>query len=494
MKFSFKDRCRAFIDPMSARHFGGYDAVQESRLRNDWAWNRSIPGTEENILGPGDRDRLRLECRDLYRNNEIARGAVQRFVDYAIWSGLFPQWQTKDKGWNDLAEAWWRDIYVPTADHRQIQGVDLITLQRMAVSHRIIDGEMGLILLANGQLQAIEADRICTPDKFKKDKTITEGIRRTSSGIVTGYFICDRSTGGSIDTKKSRFIPRENFVHAFKADRIDQIRGIPDFAPTVNKLKDYDETDEAVMAKAKMDAKTWGTSETSSGLPNENRRNSYTLKDSDGKNITRVEKIEELRILHQGPGDVIKSFESKTPNSQYVPYLKHQLQAIAASLNISYEILMLIFTDGSFSSQRAALIHNKHTFLGWTDWSIKIWDRVANWRVAKAMKNGELPQAPIINGQSQWFRKTWTIPFFDWVDPLKQSKAELQAYETGTTNLKQLNASRGQDRDDILQGKSQDIQEAIRLAQEIKEKTGETVDWKDLINIGVKEAAPAGGF
>lgn len=491
MRITLGDRFRAFISPMQA---GGYDGAVDSRFRNTRAFNRSVTGTEETILGPTDRNRLRLECRDLWRNNEIVRGLVDRFTDYAIWNGLFPQWQTSSPDWNDEAEAWWKQVVVPTADHRQIQSVDLIELQKLAISHRILDGDLGFILLKNGQVQSIEGDRICTPQKFSSDKTVTEGIRRTAGGIITGYFICDRLNGGAIDTKKFKFVSRENFIHAYKPGRIDQIRGIPDLAPAINKLKDYDETDEAVMGKVKMDAKHWATSKTSSGRPNIGRRNATTLTDADSKNKTIVEKIEDLRIIHQGPDDSLDAFESKTPNNQYVPYLKHELQAISASLNISYEVLMLIFTDGSFSSQRAALIHNKHTFLGWTSWSIKsIWNRHCNWRTAKAMKNGEISPAPIIDGQSEWFKKTWTIPFFDWVDPLKQSKAEKQSYEIGTTNLKMLNASRGQDRDDVLKGKEDDIRKAIEMAKKIKDETDEDVSWKDFINIGVKEEVPAGG-
>ncbi|MFH1602663.1 MAG: phage portal protein, partial [Pseudomonadota bacterium] len=222
--------------------------------------------------------------------------------------------------------------------------------------------------------------------------------------------------------------------------------------------------------------------------------NNYTQTDTNSKNPTRVEKIDDLRILNlTNPGDDIESFESKTPNREYVGYLKHELQAIAAAINISYEVLMLIFTDGNYSSQRAALIHNKHTFQSWTQWVIGSgMDRICNWRIAKAMKRGQLPEAPkeditspdgrVIAQRSEWHKKTWSIPYFDWVDPQAQATADKETYNLGTTSLKRLNAARGQDRDDVFAEKGSDIEAAIDEAARISEATGEEVTWRDLIS------------
>ncbi len=477
---------KAWFDSMRA---GGYDAAIDNRFRKRYAWERSRPGTEDFILGSHDRATIRLECRDLWRNNEIVRGLVNRFVDYAVWTGLFPQAKTSDPKWNKLADSWWNDIYVPTADHRQIKSVDLITLQEMVVSHRILDGECGFILLANGQVQAIEADRIATPAKFAKDKTVTEGIRRTKTGVTTGYFISPRKDGGAVDTTKAKFVRRENFIHSYCLKRIDQIRGVPDLAPAVNKLKDYDETDEAVLNKIKDDAYQQFKRKTETGLPNERARGSYTKTDSTGKDPQRVEKHEWGRVHNLRVNEDMTAFESKTPNSQYVPYLKHELQAIASCLNISYEYLMLIFTQGSFSSQRAAMLHSHHTFRKMHDWIEKSFlNRLWNWRIAKAMKNGELPLAPVDkNGRSEWYKKDWSLPEQYSLDPDKAAKADAARYRMGSTSLKSIVRSQGRERDDVLDEKTDDIQAAIERANRINKKYGTAVTWRDIIG----EAAPA---
>lgn len=466
----------------------GYDAAEDSRMRNHLAWNRALPLDEDNLIGSGDRQTIRLECRDLWRNNEIVRGAVDRFTAYAVWTGIYPQPQTSSTDWNKATASWWEQIYVPTADYRQLNGVDLISLQRLTISHRILDGDCGFILLDNGQLQAIEADRITTPQELNTDKNIVEGVRRTTTGLVLGYYVCNRNGQGTIDKTKYAYIRRENFVHCFNPIRIDQIRGISDLAPAINKLRDYDETDKYVLNKIKLDAMQQFKRKTESGLPNERMRGSYTKTGTDGKDAERVSKSEQGTTHWLRPNEEMDAFESKTPNGEYVPYLKHELQAIACCLNISYEILMLIFTEGSFSSQRAALIHNRHTFMEWHDWvSCSFMNRIYNWRIAKAINNRELPPAPVdTRGISEWWKKSWSLPHFDWVDPEKQARADKERYNMGTDSITSIVNSMGRDRDEVFAEKADDIGEAIRQSEIInKANPGANVTWREMIQTGV---------
>jgi capsid protein len=179
------------------------------------------------------------------------------------------------------------------------------------------------------------------------------------------------------------------------------------------------------------------------------------------------------------------AFESKTPSREYVDYMKQELQAIAACLDIPYEFLMLIFTEGSFSSQRAALIHSKHVFTEWHDWVIKVFlQPLWNWRIAKAIKNGELPPAPVDeNGRSEWWRVDWSLPFFDWVDPDRQAKSDERRYDMGATSLSAITKSQGREVREVLGEKAADIRQAIEQARAINEANADAnVTWRDLIH------------
>ena len=103
-------RIKGAIDVLSR----GYDSAEDSRFRTTNAWNRSLPMQEDMLIGAMDRQRVRLECWDLYRNNEIGKAIGDRFSEYAIWQGIRPQAQTSSAAWNDAAESWWNEIYIPT--------------------------------------------------------------------------------------------------------------------------------------------------------------------------------------------------------------------------------------------------------------------------------------------------------------------------------------------------------------------------------------------
>lgn len=454
----------------------GYAANNDSRFRTRNAFGRSQDVTEERAVGQlYGRRSVQLECRDLWRNDSVVRGAVNRFVDYSIWRGIWPQAKTTGTSpdgmsaadWNQLAEDWWREVYVPTADWRQINGVTLITHQELTVSHRILEGDCGFIMLANGQIQPIEGIRIATPGKLKGDKNVETGIR-TAKGIVTGYYVCDRKGNGSVDISKYKFIKRENFIHCYKPGRFDQKRGVPDLAPAVNKIKDYSETGLYVLNKVKLDGQIITTSQTAGGVPGGRNRDHYHLDDSDDKDQQRVEKTEWGKHVTMRKGEDINSFDSKTPNTQFVPFMKHTLQEIASCLNIPYEYLMLIFTEGSYSSQRAAMLHAQRAFDGYHDFVISTFlNRLWNWRIAKAIKNGALPPAPLDDqGRSQWWRKEWSLVHMDKVDPQKQVVADKEKFNMGQESLSSQIRRTGRDRDDVLREKARDIRRAEEIAIE----------------------------
>jgi len=474
----FTQRIKAAFEIMAS----GYTGVIDSRYRNPQAYNKSPVGDEDSVIGTVDRTKVRLELRYEYRNNPLARGVVDRLASYAIFTGIYPQARTKKAAWNKEAEQWWRSVYVPAADYRQMAGVDLITFQKQNISERLISGDIGYILLKNGQLQPIEAPRIATPSKLSSDKKIIDGVRVNKSGLTLGYYVCPRKqNGGYVDLTKFKYVRRENFIHCWKQTRPDMVRGIPDLAPLINYFRDYGETDEAIRAKIKNDAFTWAKSKNDGPRVGMRNRGSYTLSDSGSKNPQRVEKVEGLRLLNMGKGEDVDGFESKTPNSEYTPYQKAYIQIMAQCLGLPYEFMMLIFTQGSFSAIRASMIHAHHAVLDWNSWNNKIFNRrVWNWRVAKAIRAGELPPAPLDDkGISEWWKVEWSLPFWQELDTDKQTKGDLAGWKMGKESMKSIIGRGGSDRTDVFTEKAEDILDAEKIA---KEKLGDKNRWRDIID------------
>ena len=497
VKRPFLSRCRGAWDVLAA----GYDGATDSRYRTWQAYNRSTELDEDSLLGPYDRGKMQLEGRDMFRNHPVVRGAVNRLVDYAVAGGIWPQARTSDEAWNKEAEDWWRQVYVPTCDYRQHPGVDFTTFQGMNISERMLVGGLGYIMLANGQLQPIELARVKTPQLYAKDKMVVEGVRKTPGGLIAGYYVCDRNDSGAVGEKGHKYVKRENFIYCWQPTRPDMVKPVAELAPILRHLRDLDDTDNDIRGKIKLDAKHWAISKKEAGgAVNDRLRGAYSNTDASTTNPQKAEKVEGLRRINALPNEDLVPFESKTPNQHYVEYVEHQLRIVAQALGMPYEFLLMVFTAGSYSAQRAAMLHAHHAILQWVKWNNKLFNkRVWNWRVAKAIKRGDLPPAPSVKNSngvevSEWWKVEWSEPPWHQIDRDKEAKGEVAEYKMGKTSLKSIIATTGRDRDDVFAEKAEDIASAQKVA---KDKLGDEGRWRDIIDVStgqtVTQPAPSGG-
>lgn len=466
---------------------GGYESASFGREGWNPAWNRATPADEEQNFPRYDRTTTVLLLQDAYRNNEIAHGIITRLADYVVHTGIRPQAQTKDRAWNDAAEAFYGE-WAKIADYRQRPGVDLYRLQWQCIVDRCIRGESGFIMLANGQLQPIEMDRVQTPDNKQQDQWIRNGVAFSQSGILTGYWICDRSPDGFINTRSAEFVPRENFIHVVYPWRFDQARGVPELASVINKLTHLRNADKYTLLKVKNEAQQFlvVTKEQGGGLANSMPRNSRTTTDSND-NKQSIVAHEWGHLWNMKIGENVKPVGGMTPFGTYVPYLEWEVKTLASALGLPWEFILMVFTEGSFSAQRSALLHALHKIVQWHgDLARAFCQRTWNWRIAKAMKEGDLPLAPKDErGVSQWYRVDWSLPDMGWVDPEAAADAQVTAWKFGKTSLKRVASAEGRDRTDMLAEKADDIRDAIGQAAAVNKAFPEAkVTWRDMISVG----------
>ena len=464
--------------------WSGYEGGNISRERPQMPYYRAFNADEEKHLSFCARERLVLSMEDLYRNNEIFHGVSNRMADYVVHTGIHPMPQTSSKEWNHDAEHWFKQ-WSKIADFMQRPSVDFGVMQWQTIVDRIVRGESGFVLIDNGQLQAVDMLRVRTPEKFETDGNVHDGMKLDSVGRPLGYFVCDRKDG-YIDTSSFSFVPKENFIHVASPWRVDQKRGIPAAAAIYGKLADMREADKYTLLKLKNDAKQFLkiTRQGGGGFANEIPRASGVAKDTAG-NMQQVSAHDWGQEWRMKPGEDVSSFDSKTPGQYHVAYLEWQLKVIASALGLPWEFVIMVFTDGSFSAQRSALLHALHKFINWHHWlNASLNRRVWNWRIAKAMKEGDIDKAPLDkNGVSEWHKCAWALPNMGWVDPEASVKANVLAWNLGNMSLKRICAQEGFDRDDVLTEKAGDISAAIEQADALnKAHPGAAITWRDIIN------------
>ena len=456
---------------------GPYGEDPWSRLRKDRSM-RSRQQDEDRLQGTSNRAFLRQTCMDLYRTSGLAKAAVNRIADYSTTCAPYPV--TPDGEYNKESAEFFSD-WTRIADYRQRPGVTLCSFVHMIHIADHLHGELFFILLANGQLQPIEADRIGTPREYRDDPAVTDGIRTNAHGIITHYYVLDRDKYGAPDPAHFKRIAANDMIHVADPWRVDMLHGIPRLHGAVQKLEDYAETDDAMRAKVKNEAQRFF--QTDQSLPLGGGRVRSAGPDGAKYKVLQTE----IGTVFDGPGS-LDILEGKSPGTTYTPHMVEECKAVAAACDIPYEYLMMVFTAGSYNAQKGARLAFRDTCTRRAAFVSRLFlQRAWEWRIAKAINAGEIRPAPIVRNargvpRSTWNRVEWGKPVFQDIDLGRDVSAKSAAWAAGQQSLRDQHDHPYQ----VLADKVADIKEADRLAQELNKSLGTgKITWQHIINAGV---------
>lgn len=462
-----------------------YQGGALSRHRRSEGVRSPRPYDEDRVVGAYKLSALREQCLALRRDNPVVAGTCKRFADHVVGPrGITPQAKTDDPAWNEAAEDYWRE-WEKIADFRQ--RMNMRELQAFCVESRLCLGDCGHVLLSNGQIQPVEAMRIADPDKKAPNDNIIQGIRVSPSGIPLKFFVHARDASGLVSASTYEVVNKEDFIFVVSPFRADQLRGIPELAPIITSVEDFDEMQKLNIEKAKLDAMNAWAVKSESGAARMANLGPRGYDDGAATKPQMYEKFAANAVHYLNKGEEIMSLESKTPNAQYVQFCELTLRIIASALSIPYEFLVLDFKQGSFSASRAALMTTYRTFSMWQQWLIdRFLQRTWNWRIAKAIKAGELQPAPVdARGYSQWWRVTWMTPRYDWIDPKAEAVSNAARVKLGETSVGGIAHVHGSDVEDVMGDKKREF---IAAGRKVLETNAE------LEKMGVKDRVGLASF
>jgi len=341
-----------------------------------------------------DRDTLVARSRDAYRNQPIARGAVNAYVTSVIGTGLelhcridrdFLGFETDEEAtaWERNTERLFR-AWASSTDADARRRSTFYRLQQTAYKAALHTGEVFALLpliqrpntICDLRVQIVEADRVSTPSN-KTDGPI-DGGGSLWSGVETGtwgepvaYHV---ETTVPDKTELSRSWKRVNafgtksgrrqVLHFFQEDRPGQRRGAPFLAPILEPLKQVSRYSEAELMAAVI-----------SGM--------FTVfikrADPEGEVLPSVGDTGDAAeaiglgngaIVDLQPGESIETANPGRPNVQFDPFVTAVVKQIAMAVNLPAEVLTRTF-NSSYSASRAAIMQAWEVFLterdGFTD-------------------------------------------------------------------------------------------------------------------------------
>ena len=431
----------------------GYAAVEDNGKRKSPVLSQR---SEDAELTPSKRNLLISASRDSFRNFAVAAWACRKHLDYVSAFGL--QVKSPNAALADAIEQKFRTWGAP--GNCEITGRhSLRRFIRLAELRRTLDGDIGILRLRNGQLQAIEGDRIRTPQggiPGKNGGVVSPAYRH---GVITDlygrpleYAVCRRDGGGDFSPGSGGFtfeslVPaRDLFLHAYW-DRFDQTRGISPLAAGLNTLVDCYEGFDLALAKMKV-SQLMGlvfTSKTDD-LSAEHALISGTDEETDEESTGPKYRWDPGKgpvKLELEPGEDAKFLTVDSPGIATQEFLDAMIAVALKSLDIPFSFFNESFTN--YSGSRQAWIQYDQSASEKREDLRALLDWIARWRLLLWTLDGELPGADLAQVQLQWIPRG--VP---WIDPLKEVQADQAAVDGGFTSRQRVCKTHGEDYFEII--------------------------------------------
>lgn len=442
-----------------------YDAATTSKKRRTAS---PIMRSEDAELTVSQRRQLNASARDQRRNISIASWALRKHIDFV--SSFDLQVRTDDKALNEEIEnimKWWS-----TANNCDIAGRhNLKRFIKIGEACRTIDGDVGFLRLNSGHMQAIESDRIRTPNRLTSDKEITDlseyvhGVKCNPAGRAISYAIHNRKGNGFEylnDVKASNM-----FLHAYYM-RFDQFRGISPMASAINTLQDLHESFDYNLIKAKMHA-LFGlaiTSEdTASGFPEVDAEDGEEADENTEKYDVKLDG--RPMKLELDRGDDVKVIESHTPSGEFQSYSELMIRLALLALDIPY--IFFNSKGSSYSAGRMDVLLYLKSAKSKREDNQELLNKITAWKLGQFIGSGILKLPKTMSySDIKW---EWLPNGLPWIDPLKEAKANGEAISLKLKSRRTICMEQGYD-----------WEEEHRQIQREEELIGEAAEYKSNIS------------
>ena len=426
---------------MQSRKYAG---AETSRLLSDWVTQSASANSD---IRQGLTN-LRARSRDLAINNDYG----SKFFKF-------------DKFANDTLEAAWKDW-----GRRGICTVDgklsFAEAQRLVAKTVARDGEI-LVRKIVGRsagnkyqyaLQLLDADYLDT-DLNGVDPRIEMGVEFDTFGRPVAYHMFTAHPGAEYLTSRQvrQRIPAKEIIHVFKSDRPEQARGVPWIAPSMFRLKMLGGYEEAEVVAARIAASKMGFFLTETGEEYEGDG-----EDDDG-NITMEAEPGLFESLPTGVKSV-ETFDPSHPGVQYSAFVKGVLRGAASGMGVSYTSLANDLEGVNYSSIRQGKLDERDEWRESQEWFIDtflspVWE---SWLETYLGLSG-LASLPL-RKYDKFNAPHWVPRGWQWVDPMKEVKANVEAVAAGFKSKTDVLAEQGKDLEETL--------EQIKVEQELEESLG----------------------
>lgn len=411
-----------------------YDAAS-SYGTSDWSTANNSSANSEVRAG---QKTIRSRSRDLVRNSPYANKALNVIVSNTVGAGIVPKIKGRTKTQEKaITEKWkqWADTTACDKDNKN----NFYGLQAAALRSIVESGEaLGKKGYYSGvaKIQLLEPDFLNTSIGNSLDNI--EGIwldPRTNLPVAYELYKSHPGDFRAYNLDSVR-VSADDIIHAYRIERLGQLRGMPWFYSVANAIKDFADYQNSTLIRQKVAACVTAFVSEKEGDASLDPAFLQAQREADNM-------LEPGAIRYLGAGQTM-TLASPPGVDQYDPFARQTLRSIAAGLGISYEALTGDYSQVNFSSGRMGHLEMQRNIDMWR-WQMLIpqfctpaFDFFLKWLSIQGID---------VNGVTV----EWTCPAREMIDPSKELAALATEVRAGFKSLPEAIRERGLDPDQVIQ-------------------------------------------
>ena len=463
---------------LARQYLQRYAAGKTFRQSGDWT-----PASQSiNDLLTMYNATIRGRVRQLIRDFPYFKRALQVLIDYCVGDGLELQARTKklDGSFNLSLNQKIEDAWKFWGDEADFNGkLHLYEMMRLGKRQEVETGEF--IVVRTGKdtpgrylplaLQMYEADWVTDIGVNPADgNKINQGVEyNPKTGEPVAYHFTDPDSWG-----KSIRVEADRVLHGFETLRPGQFRGISLFAPAVMVAHDLSDYMDAEIDAAKMAARYLAFIETPDIAGFQQGRAKTPSETTD--TVKKIEEMETALIEYLNPGEKVHIASHERGGSNFEAFARFILRMICVATDVPYELLSGDYGQLNYSSLRGVRNDMQKHFLPMQRRHVRQFcSPVHRWFMDATVLNGRLALTYYMQNPWPYLDVFWQTPGLEAIDPLRESKADVDRIDNLLVSPQEITARRGRNYEDVLD----ELEEAERMQKErnleVKKKTSTSV-------------------
>ncbi len=408
---------------------------------------RKKPGSQGSANNAMDRagGKIRDWARHLDENHDLAIGVLDTLVNNIVGTGVIPDPVMRKKN-GDIHEDFAMavlDLWQRWEKHPDVTGtLSLAEFQRLSCRTWLRDGEH-LIQHVMGEradlehlgpipysIEVIEPDLLPFEATFEDDGII-HGVELDGWGRPRGYHVLKKYPEDRPVLALRPRLDDLSFKPATIMSHIKFTRRFKQVRDTMEDIKDIEES-ERIAAKVASNFTAVITKHPESTLGDSGNISSGV------RNMTMQAGMIYDQML---PGEDVKVIGSDRPNPNLIDYRDSQMQAVSAGTSTGASQISRKY-PGSYSAQRQETVNDRPAYGRLRNyWTWATMNDIGRHLVESATLSGYLKIPRDLDVETM-FDFEWIAPALDWVDPLKEVKADELALALKIKSRAQIIAER----------------------------------------------------